>query len=566
MLASPALALRACPARRLRRPLGRRKAADIVERAIDGFVRPGLRELCTSDGRRSTQGDARRFATAPSQQTLDAARPAFGDTVDGLVGDRVHPLRPDHRGQPAGAHAVLAGPQEHRPEAGAGGARRQGPERDRSPTACRARASPCRGSARWNSCSTAPARKRLPSADGAYRCAYGAAIAGNHRDHRRRTSATAWDEPDGFAALWANPGPDNPLYRDGTEAVTELMDVFVTGLELVRDVRARRLPRRDAASRQAQAGAVLALAARPPTRLPAISPAWRRCSTPRSLATRCAEDKRWIAQSIAVRVRQRVASGQIAATGPIDEALADPARRDKLELSRPRHLQPVRPFRHQPVRRARPDRRLLLARRRLTMTRADRPPRFPQGRGRWLSSRALAPAALAATLDRRRRLRHRLPAAATAPMASAILSEAGKVLHAVDLPDRGHDITFDPVVAAARSSSRASPAPSPSSSIRGPRRAADHRRASPAGISSAMACSRRTARCSTPPRTISITPPAWSASTTRATNSAASASSRPMASARMNCCCSATAARSRSPMAASRPIRISAAPSSTSRP
>ncbi|TIM25915.1 MAG: DUF1513 domain-containing protein, partial [Mesorhizobium sp.] len=28
---------------------------------------------------------------------------------------------------------------------------------------------------------------------------------------------------------------------------------------------------------------------------------------------------------------------------------------------------------------------------------------------------------------------------------TAILSEAGKVLHAIDLPARGHDVTFDPV-------------------------------------------------------------------------------------------------------------------------
>lgn len=28
---------------------------------------------------------------------------------------------------------------------------------------------------------------------------------------------------------------------------------------------------------------------------------------------------------------------------------------------------------------------------------------------------------------------------------AAVLSEAGKVLHAVDLPDRGHDVTFDPI-------------------------------------------------------------------------------------------------------------------------
>ncbi|TGQ03235.1 DUF1513 domain-containing protein, partial [Mesorhizobium sp. M2E.F.Ca.ET.219.01.1.1] len=28
---------------------------------------------------------------------------------------------------------------------------------------------------------------------------------------------------------------------------------------------------------------------------------------------------------------------------------------------------------------------------------------------------------------------------------AAVLSEAGDVLHAIDLPDRGHDVTFDPV-------------------------------------------------------------------------------------------------------------------------
>ena len=28
---------------------------------------------------------------------------------------------------------------------------------------------------------------------------------------------------------------------------------------------------------------------------------------------------------------------------------------------------------------------------------------------------------------------------------AAILSEAGKLLHSIDLPDRGHDVTFDPV-------------------------------------------------------------------------------------------------------------------------
>ena len=59
-----------------------------------------------------------------------------------------------------------------------------------------------------------------------------------------------------------------------------------------------------------------------------------------------------------------------------------------------------------------------------------------------------------------------------------------------------------------------------------------------------MACSRPTARCSTPPRTISTMPPAWSASMTRGRNSTASANSRPMAWARTSFCCWATAGRS----------------------
>ncbi|TIT87324.1 MAG: DUF1513 domain-containing protein, partial [Mesorhizobium sp.] len=28
---------------------------------------------------------------------------------------------------------------------------------------------------------------------------------------------------------------------------------------------------------------------------------------------------------------------------------------------------------------------------------------------------------------------------------AAVLSEAGRILHTVDLPDRGHDVAFDPV-------------------------------------------------------------------------------------------------------------------------
>src|SRR5690606_38186435 len=69
-----------------------------------------------------------------------------------------------------------------------------------------------------------------------YRCAYGVAIARNIETMAGDVAA-AWHKKDGFADLWANPGPDNPLYRNGNEAVTELMGVFINELEMVRDVR-----------------------------------------------------------------------------------------------------------------------------------------------------------------------------------------------------------------------------------------------------------------------------------------------------------------------------------------
>lgn len=76
----------------------------------------------------------------------------------------------------------------------------------------------------------------LTTRAGAHRCRYGEAIAGNLREIASDVS-DAWQAPDGFARTWANPGPDNKLYRTDEEAVTELLAIFVNGLELVRDTR-----------------------------------------------------------------------------------------------------------------------------------------------------------------------------------------------------------------------------------------------------------------------------------------------------------------------------------------
>ncbi len=173
-------------------------------------------------------------------------------------------------------------------------------------------------------------------------------------------------------------------------------------------------------------------------------------------------DQAWIGQSRRCSssptrpMRQPPPRGRSPTCSPIPSKRAKLAYFGLVTSSLSEHL------RHADVRRARPDRRLLLARRGLTHDRQrtgliDRRDFLKAAGVTFLSS--LAPAAFADTL------------AADAVFATAyqrrdgaygaaILSEAGKILHTVDLPDRGHDITFDPGLAAARSSSRASPAPS----------------------------------------------------------------------------------------------------------
>jgi predicted lipoprotein len=76
----------------------------------------------------------------------------------------------------------------------------------------------------------------LADSAGAYRCGYGLAIATN-LEAMASDVDRAWNAPDGIARQWANPAPGNPLYRNDDEALTELFNVFVHGLEMIRDVR-----------------------------------------------------------------------------------------------------------------------------------------------------------------------------------------------------------------------------------------------------------------------------------------------------------------------------------------
>lgn len=167
----------------------------------------------------------------------------------------------------------------------------------------------------------------LAGTSATYRCAYGKAISGNVGSIAGEVEA-AWRDDNGFATQWKHPGADNALYRDATEAVTELLEVYVNGLELVRDVRVGGFLGKDAAADK-----------------PKQALYWRSEGTAAALAGNMRgmkalfdasgfgnllpADSEWIAQSIDFEFANALAAAE-AAKGPIDAVLGAPTKRGKL--------------------------------------------------------------------------------------------------------------------------------------------------------------------------------------------------------------------------------------------
>ncbi|BCH28282.1 peptidase M75 [Mesorhizobium sp. L-8-10] len=165
------------------------------------------------------------------------------------------------------------------------------------------------------------------AADDAFRCAYGAAISGN-LDDIADTVAAGWTGTTGFGAIWAKPSADNPLYRDDTESLTDLLEVFINGLELVRDQRVNSVLGAEAAEdkpKQAlfwrSEGTAVALAGN--------LAGMKALFDASGLAGTLPESAGWIASSIDFEFGNAIHAAT-GAQGPIGDVLADPTRRSKL--------------------------------------------------------------------------------------------------------------------------------------------------------------------------------------------------------------------------------------------
>lgn len=301
------------------------KASDVIQRAIDGFVRPAYAGLHDHTGSLAKAMDA--LCQAPSQGNLDAAHAEFSATVDAWSSAEIigfGPIKENNR-----LERMLYWPDRKSiglKQVQAALAAKDSTASD--PAQLAGKSVAMQGLGALEFVLYGDGSEALAGKDDPYRCAYGAAIAKNIETMAADVDA-AWKKPDGFAALWANPGPDNALYRDGTEAVTELVGVFINELEMVRDVRLKGF-----------------LGAKPDADKPRQAIFWRSRNTGLSLAGNLSgidtlfeasklgdampEDARWMAESIHIQLVNGIATAR-SVQGPIDKALADPVEREKLE-------------------------------------------------------------------------------------------------------------------------------------------------------------------------------------------------------------------------------------------
>jgi predicted lipoprotein len=300
------------------------KATDIIEGSVTGFVRPAYAALHERAGALS---DAMKTLCAtPSPANLRSARDGFKAETDAwsyaeII--RIGPITEQNR-----LERMLFWPDRK----GIGLKQVQATLAAKDATAADPAQLPAKSVAMQGLGALefvlfGTGADALSTAGDPYRCQYGAAVAANIAAIAGDVEA-AWAKDDGFAAQWAQPGPANPLYQSGTESVTALLEVFVNGLELVRDVRVGGFLGKEAADDK-----------------PKQAIYWRSDGTARSLAANLAgmkalfeasglgeqlsPDSHWIADSIKIVLGNAIDAAN-AADGPIDETLADETKRGKL--------------------------------------------------------------------------------------------------------------------------------------------------------------------------------------------------------------------------------------------
>lgn len=205
----------------------------VIRTAVEKVIRPGYAGFHEKTTAMSAAATA--LCKAPSAEALKTARAAFSDTVDAwsrIEFIRVGPVMDDHR-----MERILFWPDRK----SIGLKQVQAVLADKDPTASTAeqvgkKSVAAQGLGALEYVLFGTGSETLEGSSEPFRCTYGQAIAGN-LDAMAGELQAAWDDPKGFAAIWETPGPDNRHFRNNTEALGELVDTIVQGIEFTRDVR-----------------------------------------------------------------------------------------------------------------------------------------------------------------------------------------------------------------------------------------------------------------------------------------------------------------------------------------
>ncbi len=207
----------------------------VMQKAVDDFIRPGYRDLM--EGTESLAEAAHVLCNKPSEETLGDVQMTFDEVVQQwstIEIVRVGPVIEGNRFE-----RFLFFPD--RKSTGLKQVQRILATNDETATAAetlKGKSVAAQGLGALEYVLYGTGAEVLTSEKNGFRCRYGAAIADNLKSVAAELHAE-WEKPDGIQAAWKTPGPDNPVYRDGREAATELLGILVHGVESIRDQRLR---------------------------------------------------------------------------------------------------------------------------------------------------------------------------------------------------------------------------------------------------------------------------------------------------------------------------------------
>ncbi|MEM6461593.1 MAG: imelysin family protein [Pseudomonadota bacterium] len=199
----------------------------VIEKAVTGYILPSQQEFSTAS--QALSGEVKTLCEAPSPESLDGARMGFDELVSAWaavsvvnIGPIMEKNRrerllfwPDRRG--VGLRQVQAVLSEKDPQAATVAGLAQ-------------KSVALQGLAALEFVLYGTGSETLSDGLDDYRCRFAIAISGNIANIASEL-LDGWQDPDGFAIAWENPAEDNDLYRNETEALSALVNLFTNGFE-----------------------------------------------------------------------------------------------------------------------------------------------------------------------------------------------------------------------------------------------------------------------------------------------------------------------------------------------